>query len=141
MKPKLNVNALNEAEDTVIIYIDELVGLKKEFSLRIENGSHLIKDPAHLRFKERLSKLRRIYRRERRHAHYIYKLQTQCSHLCDLISTKNRADLKRAISESTDTIKLIALLLTKDGSEVLYHLLHTSLDFISRYKFVLHILI
>lgn len=131
MKPKLSMNVLREAEDVVIIYIDELVGLRKEFSLRIENGSHLIKDPAHLRFKESLSKLRSRYRKEKLHAYYIYKLQTKCSHICDLISTKNRADLRRALDESRDAIKLIARFMTKDGNEVLYHLFDASLDFIS----------
>lgn len=128
MMPMLDEHALkNEAGDILIIYIDQLVGLGKEFSFRVENGRHLEKFPAHKRFKESLSSLRSIYRREKLQSYNIMRLKEIFSSVCDLIRTKPEGYIHYAHSESMEALKLIDCLKLEDDNEVLYQLLLSTL--------------
>lgn len=119
----------NEADDMIIIYIDALVGLRNEFSFRAENSRHLEKHLILKSFKENLWKLRTRYSREKLQVNQIYRLQTSCFHLFELIRAKARVDSARVLMESEDVVRLIDDLLMNepfDSNElelVLYQLL------------------
>lgn len=130
LKPKLNDNVFkNEIDDMLIVYIDALAGLRKEFSFRVENSKHLERNPILKRFKETLSKLRSRYDQEKRQVNHIYRLQTKCFRLCEAIGMKAQVDIGPVLTESMDAVKLIDHLLMHESSDshdlelVLYPLL------------------
>lgn len=134
MDPVLNDDVLkNEADDIIIIYIDALLGSRNEFSFKVEYSRHLLKDPILKRFKQNMLKLRRRYRQEKLQLSQIYKLQTSCSHLCELIRGKTHVDANRVVKESEDIVKMIEDLLKNEPSDsnelelVIYQLLSPKL--------------
>ncbi|KAL8493021.1 hypothetical protein ACS0TY_024290 [Phlomoides rotata] len=118
MDPVLNDDVLkNEADDIIIIYIDALLGSRNEFSFKVEYGRHLLKDAILKRFKQNLLKLRRRYRQEKLQLNQIYRLQTSCSHLCELIRGKAHLDANRVLKESEDIVRMIEDLLKNEPSD------------------------
>ncbi|KAH6779338.1 hypothetical protein C2S52_010575 [Perilla frutescens var. hirtella] len=117
MMPELNDVLKNGVDGILIIYIDALVGLGKEFSFRVEKGRHLEKIPILKRFKESLSKLRSSYHQEKQQVNYIYRLQTKCSRLCELIGSKAQVDTIRVLTESRDVLLLIDHIIRHEPSE------------------------
>ncbi|KAG8364513.1 hypothetical protein BUALT_Bualt18G0005000 [Buddleja alternifolia] len=122
MAPLLSdvVKEEEEDDDRIIIYIDVLMGLWKEFSFRVEKSSskHLKKYPPFPKnFKENLLKLRTSYRGEKQQVNKIYKLLTSCSHLFELLHSKaDEIDTARVHLEYQEVVRLIHDLLMEEES-------------------------
>ncbi|KAL6566881.1 hypothetical protein OROMI_015285 [Orobanche minor] len=104
LEPLLNDDVLkSNVDDMMIIYVDMLLGLEKQYSIRVETSRHFHKYLDVKSFKSNIWKLRKTYRREKLLVDMIYKLQKSYLHLSELI----HADASSIVMELVEVVRLI----------------------------------
>ncbi|KAL6566876.1 hypothetical protein OROMI_015280 [Orobanche minor] len=104
LEPLLNDDVFkSNVDDMMIIYVDMLLGLEKQYSIRVETSRHFHKYLDVKSFKEKMWKLRKTYRREKLLVDMIYRLQKSYLHLSELI----HADASSIVMELVEAVRLI----------------------------------